>query len=200
MTREEIIDCAADNLIPLRRRVKKKVRGISTELLDDCVQEGFLYALEDWKRLQPMMSYGVEAGRVIVHEMEKAVGRFLYAVKKERGLSLNHPVSEEPEAAELGEFVVDASLPDLDEGVDAHRVAESLVVLTSREANILMAFAEDVPLDDIAVEHEMTVEEILAVKRTATDKVKARIFAKALAKHSFRLFNSNMGDIADLRK
>jgi hypothetical protein len=48
---------------------------------------------------------------------------------------------------------------------------------SSREATILMAFADGVPPDQIAAKHNLTVPEILAIKRDA--------FAKAMTKSEF---------------
>ena len=186
VTRDEIVEIASNNLPVLRKVLRRRVRNISDSLIDDCCQEAFLWVLENWTTLQRELGFGIKNGQILIKHMSNAASRFIYANRKSNGaVSLSHPLSDEADSAELGDLVIDATTLDPERAADCRRVANAMAVLSGSEAKILMAFADDVPLDEIAAEHDMTIVEILTIKKDAAEKIKAHCFAKVLARSMF---------------
>lgn len=123
--------------------------------------------------------------------MRRAADRYLYAEARERGaVSLNQKAGDGEGAPEIGELVRDARAPHPAIIAAARRCSRAMVSLTGREARILLAFADDVPLDDIAHEHGLPVLEVLSIKVGAAEKIQKAAFARVMTRRAHRPLRS----------
>jgi hypothetical protein len=191
VTRDELLEIAAANIPAIRRFYRRRLDRAPECLLDDCAQQAMLSVIESWEAIRAEPAARSEAGAVVFQHMRRAVSRFLYAEARERGaISLNKPIGDDPESAEIGELVEDGRAPDPVDICDARRCVEAMSQLTGREARILIAIADDVPLDAIANEHGVPVLEVLSIRASAAQKVRDAAFARVMTRRTHRPLRS----------
>ncbi len=191
MTRDELAAIAVANLPLLRRFIRRRASRLSEHLLDDCAQQGVLEILENWEGFGAEIAAGADATKIIIRAMRRACDRFLYAEMSQRAsVSLNQPIGSGEGSSEVGILVEDGRALDPGTAFDARRCLEAMAQLDGREARILLAFADDVPLETIANEHGVTVLEILSIKVCAAEKVRAAAFARVMTRRTHRPLRS----------
>jgi DNA-directed RNA polymerase sigma subunit (sigma70/sigma32) len=191
MTRDEIANVAAENMPALRRSLRRYISRFSDDILDDCAQAGMLAVLEDWQKLNARTDSRTSLGSLVFHHMNKAGRRYLYAESKARGaFSLNQKVGDAENAAEVGEFIRDPNAPDPGQLTLARLYAQGMAALSSREAKVLLAIADDVSLEQIGHENGIDVLEVLSIKACASRKLQAAAFSRVITRRTHRPLRS----------
>lgn len=179
MTREEILAVALPKVRNMRRRLMWRNR-VNEEMAEDCGQEALVGVMEDAEEINAEIDAGQDAVAVVYRHMWRSAGRYLYrniaAVSKVK--SLDAPLTDSEGSLTLGDLVVYRSDPsaDVDRRVDARKCAKVMESLSGEEIGILMAFADEVPLAEIANEAGQSVTHVLSVRKAATEKVKSGLF------------------------